>query len=122
MKQYRCNLKGLELKKQHVCFVGPTSVGKSTLYNKILGLQLETGLGSTTKDAKIVKETPKMAFWDIPGMNKDFGFYQPAHLGFFQRMNKVLILFDRDIDDIQFILALFAKLNVRRALVRTKCD
>ena len=37
-------------------------------------------------------------------------------------MSKVIIMFDRDVDDIHFILALFAKMKIPRAIVRNKCD
>mgnify|MGYP003686547365 CR=1 FL=1 len=103
-------------------FIGPTSVGKSSLYNRVFGLHLEEGLGSTTKEASLVKETDTTVFWDAPGINKDFGFYQPKHLGFFQSMSKVFILFDRDVDDVHFIIQVFATMKVPRVIVRTKCD
>lgn len=70
----------------------------------------------------MVKETKTTVYWDAPGINKDFGFYKPQHLGFFQKMNKVIIMFDRDIDDIHFILELFSKMKIPLALARTKCD
>lgn len=122
-KKFSCPLTGLEKKKKHVCFIGPTSVGKSTLYNKLFNLNLEAGLGSTTKSASLVKETETACYWDAPGVNDDFGFYQPEHLGFFQSMNKVFILFDRDINDVNEIIMVLEKIGVpTRIYVRTKCD
>lgn len=35
---------------KHYCFIGKTSVGKSSLYNALFDLHLEVGLGSCTKD------------------------------------------------------------------------
>mgnify|MGYP003692213331 CR=1 FL=1 len=92
------------------------------MYNDLFGLHLEKGLGATTKHASMVRETELHVYWDAPGINKDFGFYKHEHLGFFQSMSKVLILFDRDVDDIHFILALFCKMKIPRAIVRNKCD
>ena len=37
-------------------------------------------------------------------------------------MSKVVILFDRDIDDIHFILQLFSKMGIPIIIARTKCD
>ena len=37
-------------------------------------------------------------------------------------MDKVIILFDRDIDDIHFIIEVFAKMRKERVIVRTKID
>ena len=76
MRKFDCPLKGLELAKKHVCFIGPTSVGKSTLYNQVFDLSLETGLGSCTKEAMVIKTTKTTVYWDAPGINDDFGFYR----------------------------------------------
>jgi GTPase Era involved in 16S rRNA processing len=43
--------------KYHVCFIGPTSCGKSTLLNNLFNLKLPIGLGSTTKEATLIKNT-----------------------------------------------------------------
>ena len=63
-----------------------------------------------------------MVYWDVPGVNKDFGFYKKEHLGFIQNMTKIFILFDRDIDDIHFIVQLITAMKIPRVYVRTKCD
>lgn len=102
--------------------IGPTSVGKTTLLNKTFELNLTTGLGKATSEATVVKETEKAAIWDVPGINKDWGFYQPKHLGFFKQMSKVYVLFDREIDDIKFIVKMLAAMGLNVEYVRTKCD
>ena len=76
-QKFDCPLKELELKKKHACVIGPTSVGKSTLLNKLFGLKLKTDLGACTMEATMVKETADTVFWDAPGINADFGFYNP---------------------------------------------
>lgn len=37
---------------RHYCLLGPTSVGKTSLWNAIFGLNLPIGLGACTKDVK----------------------------------------------------------------------
>ena len=69
-----------------------------------------------------MNETETTCYWDAPGVNDDFGYYQPEHLGFFQCMNKVFILFDRDINDIKLIIRMLGKIVPTRHYVRTKCD
>ena len=70
----------------------------------------------------VIKTTKTTVYWDAPGINDDFGFYRSQHLGFFQKMSKVIILFDRDINDIRFIIELLAKMKIPRVHARTKCD
>lgn len=41
-------------KKNNICFIGPTSVGKSSLYNNLFNLKLEVGLGAVTHEATAV--------------------------------------------------------------------
>ena len=40
VKNFNCGFSDLEMKKEHVCVIGPPSVGKSTLMNEIFGLRL----------------------------------------------------------------------------------
>jgi predicted GTPase len=108
--------------KKNKCSIGPTSVGKSSLFNKIFGTNLTEGLGATTKEATVVKEFGDIVYWDAPGINKDFGFYQQRHLGFFQSLDEALILFDRDVDDVHLIINLISKMVPKVIYARTKCD
>ncbi len=60
----------------------------------------------------MVHQTQSTVYWDVPGINKDFGFYRPEHLGFFQSMKKIFILYDRDIDDVNFIIRLLSEMKI----------
>jgi hypothetical protein len=70
----------------------------------------------------VIKEFADSAYWDAPGINEDFGFYQARHLGFFQSLDTVIILFDRDVDDVHLIISILSKIVPNVIYVRTKCD
>ena len=57
VKDFSKHLEGVERSKRNVCFIGPTSVGKTSLSNCLFNLNREVGLGSTTKQATMIKET-----------------------------------------------------------------
>ena len=63
-----------------------------------------------------------MTYWDAPGINKDFGFYKPHHLGFFNDLDKIFVLFDNEIEQVALILKVFYAMKKEVVLVRTKCD
>jgi hypothetical protein len=83
---------------------------------------LPIGLGSCTKEATKIKTQGDVTHWDAPGINKDFGFYKPHHLGFFNDLDKIFVLFETEIDSVALILKVFNAMNKRIVLVRTKCD
>ena len=57
-------------KRKHICFIGPTSSGKSSLINDIYQTKEAIGLGSTTTSAKPVVNGKNVVVWDAPGINK----------------------------------------------------
>jgi len=63
---------GDKMGKSHQCFLGPISVGKSTLCNQLFGCNQEVGLGECTKMATKVYETLGKVFWDARGVNSDW--------------------------------------------------
>ena len=97
-------------------------MGKSSLYNALFGLKLEIGLGSCTKEAKEIKQVGNVTYWDAPGINKDFGFYKPHHLGFFNDLDKIFVLFESEIDSVALILKVFNAMGKKIVVVRTKID
>lgn len=107
---------------KHYCFIGPTSVGKSSLWNALFGLKLEVGLGSTTKEANEIHKVGNVTYWDAPGINKDFGFYKPHHLGFFNDLDKIFVLFESEIYSVALILKVFNAMGKKIVVVRTKID
>ena len=121
-KKFNSKLTDRQKTKKNICFIAPTSVGKTSLGNQLFGLNNPTGLGSTTKEATVIKEFDDKAFWDAPGINEDFGFYREQDLGFFQSMDTVVILFDRDVDDVNLIISLISKIVPNVIYARTKCD
>lgn len=70
----------------------------------------------------MIRELNEKAFWDAPGINSDFGFYQDRHLGFFQSLDTVVIMFDRDVDDVHLIIGLLSRMVKNVIYARTKCD
>ena len=106
----------------HCCFIGPTSTGKSSLCNALFNLNLHIGLGSCTKEAKEIHKAGNVTYWDAPGINKDFGFYKPHHLGFFNDLDKIFVLFSNEVGEVALIIKVFAAMNKKMILVRTKCD
>ena len=87
-------VKGLRLqpiikdkKGKHYCFIGKTSVGKSSLYNALFDLHLEVGLGSCTKEVNQVMVLDNKTFWDAPGINNDFSMYTLDQLAFFNDLD-----------------------------------
>ena len=107
---------------KHYCFIGPTSVGKSSLWNALFELKLEIGLGSCTKEAKEIHKVGNVTYWDAPGINKDFGFYKPHHLGFFNDLDKIFVLFESEIESVALILKVFKEMGKKLVIVRTKID
>jgi hypothetical protein len=57
---------------------------------------LSIGLGSCTKEANQIYKAGDVTYWDAPGINKDFGFYKPHHLGFFNDLDKIFVLFTNE--------------------------
>lgn len=108
LKNYKFSTGISDKKGYSVCFIGPTSVGKSTLYNNLFNLKLQTGLGSCTKTATLIQApNTKWYYYDAPGINKDFNFYRAQHLNFFNDLDEIFILFDRDVDDVHLIIKVF---------------
>lgn len=92
------------------------------LWNALFGLKLEIGLGSCTKEAKEIHKVGDVTYWDAPGINKDFGFYKPHHLAFFNDLDKIFVLYSNEVEDVALIIKVFAAMNKKMILVRTKSD
>jgi guanylate kinase len=64
-------------KGTHACFIGPTSVGKSTLFYKLFDCyQKVLGVASQVSAQIKTKKPTQYTYWVAPGMNDDFGYYE----------------------------------------------
>ena len=56
-----------------MAIIGETSSGKSTIYNKLFGLNLETGQGEVTMKIEMIYQdkTRNRAYFDASGLNED---------------------------------------------------
>lgn len=110
--------------EKHVAVVGPTSSGKTTLINAVMGTHLPIALGHCTEGAKVVHVgADGLVVWDVCGKNDDYAFYKPENLSFIRDLDVVVVAFDNDIAMIANMLTLIHKLNPKGlVIVRTKVD
>lgn len=108
--------------RRHVCFIGPTSAGKSTILNDLFDLTEKVGLGSTTDKANPVFEDSKVVVWDVPGVNNDWESFNPENLCFFHNIDYAFVLYDKEPKENKKLLKILEALNRAFTLVRTKCD
>ena len=79
--------------RKHICFIGPTSTGKSTLINDLYHSKESVGLGSTTSQARPVFNGKNVVVWDAPGINKQWGTYNAQNLSFFHDLDYIFLLY-----------------------------
>ena len=107
---------------KNVIFVGKTSVGKSSLINKLFGTNQKTGKGRCTQGITMVTTFKnKVRIFDCQGFDNKFDFTKtpdliPKYLG---TMDSIYYLYeDPDDDIVQTCLSLQKDFFA----VRTKCD
>ena len=110
--------------RRNVLVIGDVSVGKSSLLNKLIGLQLPTGVGHTTLGLQPVYSNDTVVVWDSAGCNQDFALLDPKTLSFIRDVNFVLVLYESSLVTAENVVAIAhcLKGNSGFTCVRTQCD
>jgi small GTP-binding protein len=109
----------------HVGFIGNISAGKSSLLNSLFGLKEPVALDHCTTECKpVYVKDSKRYYWDVPGTNDDYEFYNYNSLGFVASLDLVVIVYDNDPMMITNIIKVVYALKTSNKIVfvRTKCD
>ncbi len=48
-----------------------------------------------------------MILWNAPGIYMDFDFYKPDHLGFFNDLDNIYVIFTNKVGDVTLVLNIF---------------
>lgn len=110
----------------NIVLLGRISSGKSSLLNKLLGLNLKVGVGQTTTDKTSVSKSKdeKIQIWDCPGINdEEYSLFDVKDLLFFVDAGLVLILYPDSVKTVkEFCQAMWKLQPENTVLVRTQCD
>jgi predicted GTPase len=113
--------------ERHVGVIGDISCGKSTFLNNMFGLSLPVALGHCTTKCEPVHRLRRaggdIVYWDVPGKNDDFRFYQVENLSFVKSLDVCIILYDNDIAMVRDVVRVVNGVCPGKVIaVRTKLD
>jgi small GTP-binding protein len=106
----------------HIGVVGNISVGKTTLLNALLNLNLPVSMDHCTEGCQVVHQQNSHIYWDVAGKNDDFKFYNPESLSFVKSLGIAVVLYSDDIALSANLIRVVSKINPNVILVRTKVD
>lgn len=111
----------------HIGFIGNISAGKSSALNALFNLSEPVALDHCTTECKVVHSATvdgkTYYYWDVPGSNDDYEFYNYENLGFIKSLWKVIIVYDNDPMMITNMIKVINAINADNIVyVRTKCD
>lgn len=110
-----------------VSFIGPTSVGKSSLLN-VIGNQYgknfnaKTGRGDTTKNFESYVLNDKVMLWDFPGKNDEMTYFKTDYIALLKAMDTNYVLYENTIKQNMELLDFLKRTGCSYNIVLTKSD
>lgn len=110
--------------KHTINIIGKTSVGKTSLLNKLFDLSLETSNRENTEGINVVFETPQYQVCDIFGENDNVNKRYESPLTFeeLKKGHTTIILFSEDINTVKNTFAYALTLDTNIIMVHSKID
>ena len=110
--------------KHTINIIGKTSVGKTSLLNKLFDLSLETSNRENTEGINVVFETPQYQVCDIFGENDNVNkrYEEPVTFEELKKGHTTIILFSEDINTVKNTFAYALTLDKNIIMVHSKID
>jgi GTP-binding protein EngB required for normal cell division len=103
-------------------FFGLTSTGKSTMINKLLGVEVaRTGAGETTTEIEPY-DGPGFRLFDIPGRNDDLSYFSMEYVAFWKALTGRLVLITTTVKEMTKVFRLLDAIDLTYDIVVNKFD
>ena len=112
-----------KLPKVSVAILGGAGTGKSTLINKLVGKKVaRVGTSVTTFEFKCVHEGELTNYYDIPGSDDRYSYYNVKSLEQAQPLHLIIVLYTKRVTSVLRLEELIHALGVPYVLVRSQVD
>jgi len=108
--------------KPSVAFLGKTSVGKSTMINKIYGTKCKTSPLRCTQGAELVASSDDLDVYDVFGVNDEETYAELDVLRTTKRLHMVVCIYTDAVDHVLKLARLLNALDLDIIFVRNKCE
>lgn len=108
--------------KNSCAFLGRTSVGKTSMINKLFGTQEKTSPIRCTEDIKPVHVTDKVEVYDVFGENDEESYHNLEILVEAKKMHVVVVVYTEAVDSVLKLARLVKALRVATVYVRNKSE
>jgi small GTP-binding protein len=110
-------------RKASIAVLGAAGVGKSTLINKLVGKHVtEVGTSVTTAEFKLVHNGLRTDYYDVPGADDRYSYYNVGTLQQAQPLHLIILLYTMRVTSVLNLEDLIQALGVPYILVRNKVD
>ena len=108
----------------NVSFLGDTSVGKSTLINKLMGENVcAVGHGEVTVAMKPYRKAhTNYVYWDMPGKNDKISYLSATYIGTIKGMSFIGIMVRSTTNEMSKMIELMAYLNIKFNVIVNHID
>lgn len=108
--------------KRSVAFLGKTSVGKSTMINKIYGTNCKSSPLRCTRGAEMVYDSDNLEVYDLFGMNDEETYTNVDVLMTTKALHIVVCIYTDAVDHVLNLARLLNALKLDIVFVRNKCE
>jgi len=108
--------------KRSVAFLGATSVGKSTMINKLYGTNCKSSPLRCTRGTEMVYDSDKLEVYDLFGMNDEETYANVDVLMTTKALHIVVCIYTDAVDHVLNLARLLNALKLDIVFVRNKCE
>lgn len=108
--------------KRSAAFLGKTSVGKSSMINKLFGANCQTSPLTCTKDVSEVWSSEDLVIFDVFGTNDEESYHNTKTLTTTKTLHLIVAVYTECVDSAFRFAMLLGALGVPVIFVRNKCE